>query len=427
MTESAALPSPPIQTAPPSIPSPGVTPRAVFVCLLLAVFFGYIVPLIDVKLSNSFLGATHLPPGALGALFVLVVVINPLLGLISKRAKFRRNECLVVYISCLFSALVPGHGAENFIVSNLIGPFYFATRENKWLDFLQPHLQPWMTPALNTDGTLNLEAAASWYLPTSTNVPWGAWLVPLLAWGSLILASYVMLGSLSVILRRQWAEREALSFPLLKLPMEMVEDVDVKRKEPFWTNRLMWLGFGIAAFIQTLRGLNLYFPDVPTFPLSINSGPLFTEAPWNQMGWVNIELFPIAIGIAFLLTSEIGFSLWFFFLFIKFQYMAAYGLGYPVGTLPATWGTERIMTTFQVIGAYYMLAVLMAWTGREHFAHVAKRAFGRVKADGEKSRKRFPTRRRFGVSRCRSPLFWRGRWRLGFGSMWRLRFGSPIW
>ena len=44
----------------------GVTPRVVFFSLLLALFFGYIDPVIDAKLANTFLGAQHLPPGAVG-------------------------------------------------------------------------------------------------------------------------------------------------------------------------------------------------------------------------------------------------------------------------------------------------------------------------------------------------------------------------
>ncbi len=363
--------------------SPGVTARAVVLCLLLAAFFGYVVPLIDKKLSNSFLGATHLPAGALGALFVLVAVLNPLLGLLSKRAKFRRNECLVVYISCLFSCLVPGHGGENFIIGNLVGPFYFATRENKWFDFLGPYIKPWLTPSLNADGTSNFEVASQWYLGNGGNVPWGAWLVPLLAWGSVILASYVMLGCLSVILNKQWGQREALSFPLLKLPLEMVEDIEKPRALPFWTNGAMWLGFGVAVFVQMMRGLHVYFPDVPDFPLSLLTAPLFTEAPWNQIGDVAVEIWPIAVGIAFLLTSEVSFSLWFFFWFIKLQYIVAYLAGYPLSTLPGTWGTQKVMTSHQAIGAYFMMAALMLWTGREHFLHVARRAFGRRPADDD--------------------------------------------
>jgi hypothetical protein len=45
-----------------------------------------------------------------------------------------------VYITCLFSSLVPGHGSRNFIIPNLIAPFYYATPENGWLNLLQPTL-----------------------------------------------------------------------------------------------------------------------------------------------------------------------------------------------------------------------------------------------------------------------------------------------
>lgn len=99
----------------------------------MTVELGYILPIIDFKLFNTFLGATHLPPGAIGALLILVLVINPLLRLVSKKLSFSRNETLTVYISCLFSSLIPGHGAENLALPVSIAPFYFATPENRWL------------------------------------------------------------------------------------------------------------------------------------------------------------------------------------------------------------------------------------------------------------------------------------------------------
>ena len=46
----------------------GVTLRVVILCLLLAFFFGYVIPIIDVKLSNTYLGSSHLPPGAVAVL-----------------------------------------------------------------------------------------------------------------------------------------------------------------------------------------------------------------------------------------------------------------------------------------------------------------------------------------------------------------------
>ncbi len=365
----------------------GVTFRVVTLCLLLAVVLGYALPVIDYKLQNTFLGGSHLPAGAIGVLLILVVVINPLLGLLSRKWTLSRNEALTVYISCLFSSLVPGHGSENFIISNLMAPFYFATRENGWLDYFTPYLKPWMMPALNADGTVNNEVVRGWYqgISPETAVPWGAWLVPMLFWMSFVLVSYVMLGCLSVMLRAQWAEREALAFPLLKLPLQMTEDLDKTDRYGFlgrfFSNPMMWSGFAIAVVIQAIRGLHLYFPDVPDFPLGIDTGPLFSEAPWNQIGWMPLTIYPMVVGITYLLTSEISFSLWFFYLLIKFQYIVAYTFGYPVSTMPNADGfPDKLFTGNQIGGCYLAYVALILWTGREHFKHIFLRAFRRVPA-----------------------------------------------
>ena len=380
-----------------ALPSPtgregGVTLRVVLLCLTLAVVFGYALPVIDYKLFNTFLGGSHLPAGAIGVLLILVLVVNPLLRLLRKKWALSRNEALTVYISCLFSSLVPGHGSENFIIPNLLGPFYYATRENKWLDFLSPYLKPWAMPALNADGSVNRAVVDGWYqgLPAGADVPWGAWLMPLGFWMGFVLVSYIMFGCLSVILRKQWSEREALAFPLLKLPLQMTEDMNEPEKfgslGRFFRNSMMWGGFAIAVFIQAMKGLHLYFPDFPDFPLGIDAGPLFSEAPWNQMGWVPINTFPMVVGITYLLTSEISFSLWFFFWFMKFQNIAAYTAGYPVGTMPNADGFPgKLFTGNQIGGCYLAYVALILWTGREHFKHVALRAIGRAPAESDEA------------------------------------------
>ena len=373
----------------------GISFRVVVICLALAFVLGYLLPVIDFKLLNTFLGGTHLPPGAIGALLILVLLVNPLVRAISKKLAFTRNESLTVYISCLFSSLVPGHGAENLIVPVLIAPFYYATRENKWLEFLQPAMKPWMTPSIDpVTGAYNQTVVAGWYegLRPGVSIPWSAWLVPLAVWGTVIIAIYIMLACLSVMLRAQWAENEALSFPLLKLPLQMVEDMDQPDKYGmfghFFRNPMMWIGFGIAVFIQLMRGLHLYFPDVPDFPLGIDTGSLFTEAPWNQLGWVNISVFPIVVGVTYLLTSEVSFSLWFFYLFMKFQMIGAYYTGFMPATLPdaALTFPGKLFQGFQIYGAYLSYTFLVVYTGREHARHILRRAFGRERARSGESR-----------------------------------------
>ena len=371
----------------------GVTPRVVVFSLIMAVVFGYAMPVIDFKLLNTFLGAQHLPPGAVGTLIFLLIVANPLLGLLSRKFRLSRNETLTVYITTLFSSLLSGHGAETQLITNLIAPFYFATKENAWLSSLEPYVRPWMTPALWSTGRYDgagKAAVEGWYLGTgAAPIPWGAWLVPLVLWSVFTLTSYFMLACLGVILRAQWAEREALAFPLLRLPLEMTRDLDEdkrrpahQRQETFFRNPMLWVGFAIPVFIQTLNGLNFYFPDVPPVPMEINSGRMFTEPPWNQLGWVPMKLFPMVIGVTYLLSSEVSFSLWFFYFVMKGQYIAASIMGFPSAMLPQNGALypEKLITGYQTWGAFCMYVALILWGGREHYFYVARRAFRQVKA-----------------------------------------------
>src|SRR4051812_37805530 len=87
--------------------------RAAAFSLLLAGFFGLMSPVIDFKWGNTPLGSQHTAPGAIGALLLLILIVNPLLGVVSRKWKLSRDEMLVVYLSCLFSALVSGIGGHN--------------------------------------------------------------------------------------------------------------------------------------------------------------------------------------------------------------------------------------------------------------------------------------------------------------------------
>jgi hypothetical protein len=83
-----------------------------------------------------------------------------------------------------------------------------------------------------------------------------------------ILALHFMLGCLGVMLRAQWAEREALAFPLLRLPTDLTEDVDrgdnTRSSGRFFRNPAMWVGFGIAVFIEALTASTCIFLMCPS-------------------------------------------------------------------------------------------------------------------------------------------------------------------
>ena len=191
------------------------------------------------------------------------------------------------------------------------------------------------------------------------SIPWGAWLVPLLAWGLFFGAAFTMMACLSIMLRAQWGDNEALAFPLLKLPLELTRGSENGAVPPFFRNASMWTGFGIAVFLQAINGLNLYFPEVPAIATSIDMAPYLSEAPWNQIGWVTLRIYPVAIGITFLLACEVSFSFWFFYWFLKFQLLGAYFLGFPPAALPRAPGGGPLFQNYQEVGANLTYAALI--------------------------------------------------------------------
>ena len=69
---------------------------------------------------------------------------------------------------------------------------------------------------------------------------------------------YFVLICINVILRKQFTEHERLTYPITWMPLEMGRDIS-----GFLRNKLMWLGFGIAAGISLLNGLAHLIPIRP--------------------------------------------------------------------------------------------------------------------------------------------------------------------
>ncbi len=86
------------------------------------------------------------------------------------------------------------------------------------------------------------------------------WLQPVLWWAAFIFFLVFVMLCINVIMRRQWIEREKLSYPIIQLPLEMAE----KGGTPFFRNKLMWLGFAIAGCFDILNGLNYLYPNIPS-------------------------------------------------------------------------------------------------------------------------------------------------------------------
>ena len=92
----------------------------------------------------------------------------------------------------------------------------------------------------------------------------------MLVWSILIGAVFWAFLCMATLFRRQWIDRERLSFPLAYLPLALV---DTGGPQAWWRNRLFWLGAAVAGGIEIVNGLNYPYPAVPYLPVKVTQIP----------------------------------------------------------------------------------------------------------------------------------------------------------
>ena len=210
--------------------------------------------------------------------------------------------------------------------------------------------------------------------PQGQAIPWNLWLRPLAYWLPFILALYLAMITSMVILRRQWVERERLVFPLVQVPLSMIQEDGDSRSllKPFFRNPLMWVGFALPAILQSLNGLNHYFPFVPTVSLGA-SVSLFRDTIHIPLR-ISFQM----IGFSYFVNPDIAFGLCFFYLLNTVQQGLFNILGFQ--TLDPVLGVYSAYTgsivVHQGFGAILVLVLFGLWTARGHLKDVVGKALG---------------------------------------------------
>lgn len=126
-----------------------------------------------------------------------------------------------------------------------------------------------------------------------------------------------------MLIRKQWTEREKLSYPIIQLPLEMTAP-----KTRVFRSRAMWLGFAIAGSIDLINGLRFFFPSIPEIPVRRTQiHRYFTEKPWNAIGYTTISFYPFVIGLTYFVPLDLAFSCWFFHLLSKVELVISSAIG----------------------------------------------------------------------------------------------------
>ena len=340
-----------------------MTLRAVIIGIALVIIQTAVTPYNDYYLQGTDISGNHFPLGAIFALIILTLGVNPALKKITPKVGLHPGELMTIWVMMVVTSAIPSKGMMGFLLPYLVAPLYFATPENEWADTLYPHLPEWLV-------VWDTQAASDFYNGESL-VPWAVWAKPLIAWTIFIIILYFVTICLSVVLRKQWVERERFIFPLVTVPAEMVHGTKSNALlSGFFKNRTMWIGFSIAALFHLLNGFHEYVPALPRIPNRYDLYGPFTERPWYVMRWwpqLRLFIYFSVIGITYLLSMEVSFSCWFFFLFFKAQYMVINAFSIPI----SPW----ICARGQTMAVYVVLVLAFIYNSRGHLRDIIKKTF----------------------------------------------------
>lgn len=351
----------------------GMSRRALLIGLAAVVVIGLATPYSDLVMRGTWVGLTAFPINALFVLIAVVGVLNTLLRRLGKG--LTRGELLLIYSMSLVAGGIPSFGLTGLLIPYIAGPFYFARPENRYEQVLHPLLPSWLHPQSQYAIVKLYEG-----LREGERLPWADWVGPLLVWTLLAFLMYLAFFCLTTLLRKRWVDDEKLVFPLLQLPVELCtyETAAGPSRHPLpglLRDPVMWLFFALPFSIHLMNGLHYYVPAVPTVNVhQINLGQHLTR-PWNAMNPLYLRTLFSIIGLAYLLPSELSFSLWFFYFFFLLQTVAANALGLPMRGVQA-YGTKELVA-HQMWGGILTSAVLSLVAGRERLGQIVQQALGR--------------------------------------------------
>ena len=358
---------------------------AILVGLAGAVLVLLFTPYSNFLVGNPYIADSYLPIAAVFPLLVMVLLVNPVLRMASPRAAFTPGQLTLIY-GILLAACVPASSGFLRTVPYGLAQTAMTVAEEKRVGEVFPvdELQPSLFP---DELGYNAQTPASrdflLQLPSGGEVPWPAWLGPLLSWGAFALAWWIMMTGMALLVFPQWRRNERLAFPLLALQSEMVADPEPGRRwAPMFRARGFWIAAAIVFVIHGLSGLQTMDRSLaPAVPLSYDIGSIFVSEPWTQLPLYIRKgtIYFVFLGVAFLMTTRVSFSIWFFALAYAIYEMLGRTYIQPFYTT-----TVRDHRTGASIA--YTLGII--WLGRAHWMGALRACLDWSRRDEQSNRDR---------------------------------------
>lgn len=360
----------------------------------------------------------YLPIVVYGLLAFYVALVNPLLGRLRRSWRLRPAELALIVAMMLVGCGIADGGMMRYFPRQLVHPLVLERSNPAWqktgvLRYTPPDLlanggryseavvEDFVSPMWNPGDRISFDRSppyglwrrltgrerpadtvswGSWFATCFgravpiTSLPWRAWWKPLTIWTSIICLTMAAVIALSLVVHRQWSERERIRYPLAELATSLLR-LDDHGRILIARDRLFWLGLAVPFLIRLVNGLQQWFPGGISIPLFVKLGalhqrfPEFMKTPGASVLLVP-TLYPACIGLTYLLASEIGFSLG----FVGLASVAVMAVLMHTGVNLA--GSEMAggVQCWYSFGSSLAMGLTLVWIGRSYYWRTLKSA-----------------------------------------------------
>jgi hypothetical protein len=279
-----------------------------------------------------------------------------------------RAELILVYVMLLIVSALCTMGLSEQILPMITAVFYLASPQNKWREKLFPQFGEYRI--LVDDGNDNKAFYEG--LLGGESPPWESWAEPLLWWAIFFAALYATMICTAIILRRQWMERERLSYPITQVALTMVrEEEDGRTWNAFLRRKSMWLGAALPLIVGSLQALHRYDPAYPLIKLT-------WWLPLVGKQTLKIFISFAMVGFSYFINANIAAGIWVFHILSKFE-KEFFTLSGLVSEQKILYGVADFpLLAYQGVGALLAMVLAGLWVGREHYTNVWRKALGRA-------------------------------------------------
>lgn len=355
----------------------GATWRGWLLGLFAVALISLVIPYFDFVIRGTMLSNNMFPATSVMLLFALVACVSLLARVLQARLRLTRQDLVLIFAMTMVVNAIPGCGFWTFWVAQVSGGFQYQTPENRFAELVLPHVPASWSPR---DGAE--VRPLEWFytgLPPGREIPWTPWVAPYALWCGALLMMFGMIFALCALLRRQWSEHEQLAFPLAQLPEDMLAGLNGGGQQPFFKDRMALTGILAVFAFHSWNSLSEYYDFIPRIKQGESLYAYLTEPPLNGLNPVSCFIYPSVIGLTFLISLEVSFSLWFFFIVSRVTAMLSIQAGI-LSPARSYWSGPFVDIG---TGALVALAVGTLYTARREFSGSFLEALGVVKREPE--------------------------------------------